>query len=376
MLIDTVRVKVSILILLMESEIDVTVSTVETLVEQLDEDTTVSVLLNGGRNSRLAELFRPDPRINYYESTVNLGVAGGRNFLLDTAECKGSDIVFILDNDVVPPRDYVRNLCKFLLDTEDAGVVGALAADINYAGFALTRFYGSQGCWGDHIFDLTSADIRNLTLEKFFPQKLFHIGTNENFHFTYFSIFSPLCYIANKVTAKFGFMPFPAGILKFSRPHYEILKGDVDRYSVANVAGCSQAFRRSLVGEIGKLNDLFNPYGFEDVDFCLRALKAGFKNYLHTRTWIFHGTDKRHTTRNSEKDADDRSQSAIRGRTVLTGLHVPGVWKFRITMVSVMLGYALMELAHKRGPGFAGIIRGYKQGLELLRNSRNHPGKN
>ncbi|MEW6673432.1 MAG: glycosyltransferase, partial [Thermodesulfobacteriota bacterium] len=150
MLIDGVEYHINILILLMENEIETTIHTVETLLEGIEDGVTVSILLNGGRLKELHELFSKSGCIRYYESEINLGVAGGRNYLLQTAECKSSDIVMILDNDVVPPMDYVRNLATFLIKQKDAGIVGAIVADIGNIPYRLVvNHYGDTGFWGN-----------------------------------------------------------------------------------------------------------------------------------------------------------------------------------------------------------------------------------
>ncbi len=51
----------------------------------------------------------------------------------------------------------------------------------------------------------------------------------------------------------------------------------------ANVAGCCQVFRRELLDEIGFLVDEFSPYGYEDVEFCIRAARAPASATTSTR---------------------------------------------------------------------------------------------
>jgi GT2 family glycosyltransferase len=374
MIVKNLYVKVNVLILLMEAEIEVTVNAVETLVSQLEEDVIVSILLNGGHSTYLRELFGSEPRIRYYESSENLGVAGGRNFLLGTTKCSDCDIVMILDNDVVPPVDYVRNLAEFLLDNEDSGVVGAVAADINNAGYPLEQFYGTTGPWQNKIFNLKSSDIKTITLQSLEPHKIFHMGSNEDVMFTYFSMRSSWSRIGNKLAAVFGLQPFRMAELRKCRRHLHLMQSGARKYLVSNVAGCSQAFRRSLVDEIGKMNNLFNPYGYEDADFCLRALRAGYRNYIDLNTWIYHGTDERHATRVAYRDANKRAQNVFRGRTILAGLHFKGFWKPRSAVFSVMLGHLMIEILSGRDPGISGMIRGYRDGRAILDNADNSHG--
>jgi GT2 family glycosyltransferase len=45
---------------------------------------------------------------------------------------------------------------------------------------------------------------------------------------------------------------------------------------------------RELINKIGYLDEQFNPGNFEDDDYCLRSLKAGFKNILARNVFIHH----------------------------------------------------------------------------------------
>jgi GT2 family glycosyltransferase len=44
-------------------------------------------------------------------------------------------------------------------------------------------------------------------------------------------------------------------------------------------AGALLMFRRSVFNELGGFDEGFYPVWFEDVDFCLRAVKAGYRNW-------------------------------------------------------------------------------------------------
>ncbi|MCI5224228.1 MAG: hypothetical protein D3924_16540 [Candidatus Electrothrix sp. AR4] len=73
-----------------------------------------------------------------------------------------------------------------------------------------------------------------------------------------------------------------------------------------------------VVNEIGFFNDCFNPYGFEDSDFCIRALKAGYVNYVTNKIWLLHGTDSRHKARDHAK----QYKMIFKGITMLSFLHL------------------------------------------------------
>lgn len=74
----------------------------------LDESGSVHVLMNGGFVGHLQTMSPDSPRISFYSSPTNLGVAGGRNFLLRLPEIQDSDVIVVLDNDVIDPIMRLR----------------------------------------------------------------------------------------------------------------------------------------------------------------------------------------------------------------------------------------------------------------------------
>ena len=84
--------------------------TLHHLVRDLDASGTVHVLMNGGFAGHLRTMAPDSPKISYHSSPTNLGVAGGRNFLLRLPEVQASDVIVILDNDVITPPGHIERL--------------------------------------------------------------------------------------------------------------------------------------------------------------------------------------------------------------------------------------------------------------------------
>ena len=53
-------------------------------------------------------------------------------------------------------------------------------------------------------------------------------------------------------------------------------------------AGAFMMFRRSLFEELGGFDEGFYPVWFEDVDFCFRATKAGYRNWYEPASAAIH----------------------------------------------------------------------------------------
>ena len=102
----------SVLILCQPSETGVTALTLRHLVHDDDSTFTVHVLMNGGFAGELRAIAPESPRIYYHSSPTNLGVAGGRNFLLRRPEVQASDVIVILDNDVITPAQHIARLVE------------------------------------------------------------------------------------------------------------------------------------------------------------------------------------------------------------------------------------------------------------------------
>lgn len=357
----------------MVHEIEVAIQTTETLLESIEDQITISILLNGGQRKDLREFFLKYPSIKYYEFDTNLGVAGGRNFLLKTEECKQSDIVMLLDNDVIPPIDYVRSLATFLVNNDDAGIVGSSVLDLRHFNKYLSSFGTKKtGCFGNEIYQVTNREIKNTLLKSFNPQLFYHIGINKDWHNTY--IHPKQCYEA--ICTKLGVLENQTfyDMLKFDGNYTSLYKdAKNEKFEVSNVIGCSQAFYRKLIEEIGYLNDLFNPYAFEDSDFCQRVMKKGYKNYTATNIFLLHGTDNRHSERMTPENIGKTQTNLMRAFTILAYLYFPNSHKDIIAnrmvlsfIYSSLKGYTPYESLYHH-------MKGYTKAIEQIK--ANHLAK-
>lgn len=365
--------KINILILSMVHEIEVAIQTIETLLESIEDQITISILLNGGQRKDLRGFFSKYPSIKYYEFDTNLGVAGGRNFLLKTEECKQSDIVMLLDNDVIPPIDYIRSLATFLVNNDDAGIVGSSVLDLRHFNKYLSDSGTKKtGCFGNEIYQVTNQEIKNTLLKNFNPQLFYHIGINKDWYNVYIH---PIQYYET-ICMKLGIMEKHTlcASLKFDENYTSLYKDTKnERFEVSNVIGCSQAFYRKLIEEIGYLNDLFNPYAFEDSDFCKRVMKKGYKNYTATNIFLLHGTDNRHTKRMTPENISKTQMNLMRSFTILAYLYFPNSYKDLIAnrVVLNFINSSLKE--HTPYESLYHEMKGYKKAIEQIK--ANHLAK-
>lgn len=370
MIIGNKNYRISILILFMEHEADVTVATVEMLMEGIEEGVVISILLNGGSRPDLKNLFASCPTIRYYESPTNLGVAGGRNFLLSSRESGVSDIIMFVDNDVIPPADYVRNLATFLVARPGAGIVGASVLNVRpFLDRNFEVFRARTGVFGNSILTTTSARLRDIVVGRFDSDLFNHIGGDRDWYNTYVASLD----LRESVKRELGLKKtkgFFAHVKFNKRLTFSYFNSRVKEIQVSNVIGATQTFRRRLVDEIGKLNDAFNPYGYEDADFSIRVLKKGYKNYIDLNTFLLHGTDERHGKRQ-----DVQLQSTItnefRCLTLLYRLHFPDDYEALIKR-RIFHEYLLRHVTGERTTHgmLYWSLRGFTKGQEQIRKKR------
>lgn len=60
------------------------------------------------------------------------------------------------------------------------------------------------------------------------------------------------------------------------------------------IVGFCFLFRKSLIDKIGYFDERFSPGNFEDDDYCLRAMEAGYRNMICSDVFIHHHGSKSH----------------------------------------------------------------------------------
>lgn len=78
------------------------------------------------------------------------------------------------------------------------------------------------------------------------------------------------------------------GIGKWARGFLVHSRGDVDRKDTLWVSGGSGAFRKSIWDKLGGLNELYNPFYWEDIDLSYRAQKSGYEVLFERKSVVDH----------------------------------------------------------------------------------------
>lgn len=192
----------------------------------------VIVIDNNSQDGTSEMIEREFTQVKLIKNSENKGVAPARNQGINVAKGK---YILILDADMELIDNSIKHLFDFMEQTSDAGIVGCKLVDKD--------------------FNLQTSCKRFPTLLAFLFRRLEWIDA-----------------IKNSKTLKYHTMK--------DWDHNEIKPVDY-------VIGACQFFRKEIVEKIGIYDDKIF-YGPEDIDFCLRIWKAGWKVYYYPFTSIIH----------------------------------------------------------------------------------------
>ncbi len=69
-------------------------------------------------------------------------------------------------------------------------------------------------------------------------------------------------------------------------------RGEVNKTNTLWVSCGSGAFKKAIWDKLGGLNELYNPFYWEDIDLSYRALKSGYKIFFEPKSIVFHEHEK------------------------------------------------------------------------------------
>jgi GT2 family glycosyltransferase len=196
----------------------------------------VAVVDNGSTDGSIETIREKFPHVHIIENKINLGFTGGNNVGIAWALKEGAQHVWLLNNDTLVDSFAVSELISALKDKK-IGIVGS-------------KIYFAKGY--------------EFHKDRYKP--------NER----------------GKV------IWFAGGIIDWENMYAshrgvdEVDKGQFDRQEETSfVTGCSMMVRRDVFKAIGMLDDRYYLY-LEDVNFCLRAQKAGFKTVYVPSSRVWH----------------------------------------------------------------------------------------
>lgn len=194
------------------------------------EDVDVVVVDNASNDGSVAAIEQRYPHVPLVANDANLGVSGGRNTGWRYAkEHFDFEYILFLDDDALLTPDYLRRVRTTYEEHPTAGVV---------CGKAFTT---------ESRATLMSVGIH----ANLYTGSIEDIGVSESDHGQYDRV--------------------------------------VERDACGGFAFCSRA---ALFDQLGAFDESFNPYGWEDVDYCLKARRAGFTTLYQPAAVLVHKGSK------------------------------------------------------------------------------------
>lgn len=206
--------------------------------KQLDtrgKELSVIVVDNGSTNDSVSAISKAHPLVKLIQTGQNLGFTGGNNVGIREALEENAVFIWLLNNDTIIDRNALTILEAF--KDPRVGVVGS-------------KIYFAPG----HEYH------KDRYAKKEQGKVIWYAGGIVDWANMYAS---------------------HRGVDEVDRKQYDKIE------ETTFITGCSMMVRREVFDKIGLLDDAYYLY-FEDLDFCLRALKAGYKLVYYPKSVIWH----------------------------------------------------------------------------------------
>lgn len=303
-----------------------------------DTGVAVHVLVNGGDSSELADLAALD-RVTVRAVSRNIGVAAGRNCLLEDAALRDADIVGFLDNDLIVFSDLFDAVRAAFATYDDARVLGAALFD--HATFVAAM--------PAVIEDGRSIDRAAIRAVADWPVVLArcarNLGSNIDLDYAYDSAEAPLY----SALLRHGVaIPADRHIYNSGRPDLAERFAAGETLTCGNVPGGVSFFRGGDVrsGAV-RYDERFGPYGAEDVELSWRLADAGSRNRVTLASGAVHGMTSRQDERRPVGRVFVEMVNVSRVRSILVRDRHPDGWRPRLLGQAV--ASLLAEAIHRRG---------------------------
>lgn len=219
----TTGVSMSIIIVNYKSS-DYLLNCIKSVLEsELNTKFEIIVIDNASSDEGLAQVKKKFPGVIFVDADKNRGFAAGNNIGINLAK---GEVLLLLNPDTIVNKNTIQQLYNKINSAPNIGIVGP-------------KMYYEDG-------KLQTKNIIKKT-----P--------------TLFAIFSHLFFLDNL---------FPR--IKFFNSHYGLESECLEEQYWENISGACLMIKREVIEKIGLMDENFFLY-FEETDWCLRAIKKGYK---------------------------------------------------------------------------------------------------
>jgi GT2 family glycosyltransferase len=236
---------------------------------------------NGSVDDSPARLVQSAPEIRLIRNETNLGFAGGCNVGMRDALRRGTDYVLLLNNDTIVAPDFLSQLVSL---AESDAKIGAVSPKILFF---------------DH------------------PDRLNYAGGEHR---------------------RWRLFPKMIGLRHLDDGRYDKIR------EVSFLTGCAFLIKADVVRRIGVLEEVYFHF-YEDIEWSLRALKAGYKEMYVPTAVIWH---KEHYVTNKNQGNGFIEFYLARANMIFARKHVPlRLWPFKMPFFGAWMIYRTLVFAYR-----------------------------
>jgi GT2 family glycosyltransferase len=301
--------KAAVITMIRRVEFPAAWSSLETIKPQLGPNTVHFILLNDARDPEVETALEVRANTRVITPGRNLGVAVGRNTLIRAALEWGADTILSLDDDLLVPGDYVARIQAWIAERrrsgERVGIVAPAVLDFHAAAAMILSPEETTDAEEGRLQAFADTHTLRRMLGEAWPDgvpldAIYHAGIR-NWRSHYLENYRMR---ASQVRALFhnsrGIDIEDPGLIELRLDPVTgraIVAGDCNGFPIDTAPGGACAYTAELLHAIGGIDESFSPFGYEDSDFAIRAVEAGFANYVLPGEVLLHDLDSRQKTR-------------------------------------------------------------------------------
>jgi GT2 family glycosyltransferase len=237
---------------------------------------------NGSVDGSPARLLENVPEIRLIRNATNLGFAGGCNAGIRDAIRRGTDYVLLLNNDTIVAPDFLSQLVRVAGSDEK---IGAVSPKIFFF---------------DH------------------PDRLNYAGGEHR---------------------RWRLFPKVFGLRQLDDGRYDKIR------KVSFLTGCAFLIKAEVVRKIGVLEEVYFHF-YEDIEWSLRVLKAGYKTMYVPSSVIWH---KEHYVTDKNQENGFIEFHLARANMIFARKHVPlKLWPFKMPFFCAWMVYRTLVFSSRR----------------------------
>ncbi|MEM9705424.1 MAG: 6-hydroxymethylpterin diphosphokinase MptE-like protein [Pseudomonadota bacterium] len=258
------------------------------------------ILFNDSRDTESEKALAASGNADLITPGRNLGVAMGRNLLVRTAAARGADFVLSIDDDILLPTDFLQRLFQDYNKLSASGdAIGILTpATFDYPSIASTLFREGDKkriSEGEAVPVAATPEIiaKLKAANRVSPDNIYHMGIRD-WRGAYLFTDAPA---DQEILRLYGIdRPIYSGgasNLRRAPEAVRAIESEGEPIPIETAPGGVCFFPVDMFEQINGVDPIFNPFGFEDADFALRASAKGYRHYCTPRAIAIHDIDQR-----------------------------------------------------------------------------------